>query len=115
MHLLRRGERGDVHLDVEVTNVAWQRAKVDVQIASAGYVADPAVYLGERAAWGPIATGMSCELIVLDSNATFKTGLDDGNAARDTSQTCKDRVKAIAQALYDVMRPRRDPVRINHL
>ncbi|MEU5259288.1 hypothetical protein [Amycolatopsis sp. NPDC021455] len=57
---------------------------------------------GERAAWGPIATGRSCELMVLDSNATFKAGLDDGNA----TQTCKDRVKAIAQALDDVMQPR---------
>ena len=95
-----------VHLDVEVTNVQRQRARFDVQTASAGYVVDPAVHLGERAAWGPIATGRSCDLMVLDSNATFKAGLDDGNAARDATQACKDRVKAIAQALYDVMQPR---------
>ena len=95
-----------VHLDVEVTNVARQRSGFDTMTASAGYVVDPAVHLGERAAWGPIATGRSCNLMVLDSNATFKTGLDDGNAARDATQTCKDRVRAIAQALYDVMQPR---------
>ena len=95
-----------VHLDVEVTNTARQRNGFDALTTSAGYVVDPAVHLGERAAWGPIATGRSCDLMVLDSNATIKIGLDDGNAARDATQTCKDRVKAIAQALYDVMQPR---------
>ncbi|OXM61372.1 hypothetical protein [Amycolatopsis vastitatis] len=95
-----------VHLDVEVTNAARQRSGFDTMTASAGYVVDPAVHLGERAAWGSIATGRSCDLIVLDSNATFKVGLDDGNAARDATQACKDRVKVIAEALYDVMQPR---------
>ena len=95
-----------VHLDVEVTNVARQRNGFDALTGSAGYVVDPAVHPGERAAWGPIATGRSCDLLVLDSNATFKTGLDDENAARDATQTCKDRVKTVAQVLYDVMQPR---------
>jgi hypothetical protein len=95
-----------VHLDVEVNNAQRQRSRFDTQTGSAGYVVDPATHLGERAAWGPAASGKSCDLIVLDSNATFKAGIDDWNQAADDTQTCKDRVKAIAQVLYDVMQPR---------
>ncbi|MET8848506.1 hypothetical protein [Amycolatopsis sp. NPDC004625] len=97
--------RVTVDLDVEVTNVARQRSRFEVQTGPAGYVVDPAVHLGEQAAWGPIATGKTCDLLVLDSNATLKIGLDDGNAARDATQACKDRVTTIAQVLYAVMQP----------
>jgi hypothetical protein len=95
-----------VHLDVEVNTVQRQRTGFDVQTSSAGYVVDPAVHLGERAAWGPAPSGKACDLLVLDSNATFKAGIDDRKAAADDTQACKDRVKAIAQALYDTMQPR---------
>ncbi|MFB9684525.1 hypothetical protein [Amycolatopsis plumensis] len=95
-----------VHLDVEVTNTQRQRGRFDTQTASAGYVVDPATHLGERAAWGPVASGRSCDLMVLDGNATFKAGIEDWNQTTDDAHTCKDRVKAIAQVLYDVMKPR---------
>ncbi|MEU4247757.1 hypothetical protein AB0F15_10130 [Amycolatopsis sp. NPDC026612] len=95
-----------VHLDVEVNTVQRQRAGFDVQTSSAGYVLDPATHLGERAAWGPAGSGQSCDLLVLDSNATFKAGIDDWKAAREDGLTCKDRVKVIAGALYDAMQPR---------
>ncbi len=95
-----------VHVDVEVTNPQRERTGFDAQTASAGYVVDPAVHLGERAAWGPVASGKSCDLLVLDSNATFKAGIDDSNTAADDVSTCKDRAKVIAQALYDALQPR---------
>ncbi|WP_284747665.1 hypothetical protein [Amycolatopsis sp. RTGN1] len=95
-----------VHLDVEVNTVARQRTGFDIGTSSGGYVLDPATHLGERAAWGPAPNGKMCDLVVLDSNATFKVGIDDANAASDDTQSCKDKVKAIAQALYDSMQPR---------
>jgi hypothetical protein len=94
-----------VHLDVEVNSVQRQRTGFDAQTSSAGFVLDPATHLGERAAWGPAPSGQSCTLLVLDSNATFKVGVDDWKTAAD-AQTCKDRGKAIAQVLYDAMQPR---------
>ncbi|MEV7099634.1 hypothetical protein AB0M80_43100 [Amycolatopsis sp. NPDC051045] len=95
-----------VHLDVEVNTVQRQRSGFDVQTSSTGYVLDPAAHLGERAAWGLAPSGKACDLLILDSNATFKVGIDDWKAATDDTQTCKDRVTAIAQVLYDAMQPR---------
>jgi hypothetical protein len=95
-----------VHLDVEVNTVQRQRTGFDVQTSSAGYAVDPAVHLGESAAWGPASSGKACDLLVLDSNATCKVGVDDWKAAATGTQTCKNRVKAIAQALYVAMQPR---------
>jgi hypothetical protein len=95
-----------VHLDVAVDTVQRQRTGFDAQTASGGSVLDPAVHLGERAAWGAVPSGRTCDLMVLDSNATFRTGIDDEKAATADAGTCKDRVKAIAQALYDAMQPR---------
>lgn len=95
-----------VHLDVAVDTVQRQRTGFDAQTASGGSVLDPAVHLGERAAWGAVPSGRTCDLMVLDSNATFKTGIDDEKAATADAGTCKDRVKAIAQALYAAMQPR---------
>ncbi|MGW5721953.1 hypothetical protein ACWEVP_37665 [Amycolatopsis sp. NPDC003865] len=95
-----------VHLDVEVNTVARQRTGFNIDTSSGGYALDPATRLGERAAWGPAPNGKMCDLVILDSNATFKAGIDDANAASDDTQGCKDRVKAIAQALYDSMQPR---------
>jgi hypothetical protein len=94
-----------VHLDVEVNTVQRQRAGFEVHTSSAGYVVDPAVHLGERAAWGLVPSGKACDLLVLDSNATFKVGVDDWKAAAGDTQTCKDRVTAIAQVLYGAMQP----------
>jgi hypothetical protein len=94
-----------VHLDVEANTVARQRTGFDIDTSSGGYVLDPATHLGERAAWGPAANGKMCDLVVLDSNATFKVGIDNANAPSDETQSCKDKVKAIAQALYDSMQP----------
>ncbi|WP_328442742.1 hypothetical protein [Amycolatopsis sp. NBC_00438] len=94
-----------VHLDVEVNSVQRQRTGFDVYTSSGGYVLDPAVHLGESAAWGPAPRGTTCDLVVLDSNATFKVGISDWKTPADDTQACKDRVKAIAQAFYDVMQP----------
>ncbi len=80
-----------VHLDVEVNTVQRQRTGFDINTSSGGYVLDPSAHLGERAAWGPAPSAETCDLIVLDSNATFKVGIDDWKAAADGMQTCKDR------------------------
>ena len=95
-----------VSLDLEVNTVQRQRTKFDVGTSSGAYVVDTAVQLGERAAWGVAPSGQTCDLIVLDSNAEFKVSLDDWHAAREDTQTCKDRVKIIAQAFYATLQPR---------
>jgi hypothetical protein len=95
-----------VHLDVEVNTVARQRTGFDTSTSSGGYRLDPSTHLGERAAWGPAPNTQTCDLIILDSNATFKVGIDDWNAAVDGTPTCKDKVKAIAEVLFDAMQPR---------
>ncbi|WIX98671.1 hypothetical protein QRX60_31995 [Amycolatopsis mongoliensis] len=94
-----------VHLDLEVNSVQRQRTGFDLYTSSGGYVLDPAVHLGESAAWGPAPRGTMCDLAVLDSNATFKTGISDWKMPADDTQACKDRAKAIAQAFYDVLQP----------
>ncbi|GAB3151039.1 hypothetical protein GCM10027258_50060 [Amycolatopsis stemonae] len=94
-----------VHLDLEVNNVRRQRTGFDVYTSSGGYVLDPTVHLGESAAWGPAPRGTMCDLVVLDSNATFKIGVSDGKLPADDRQACKDKAKTIAQAFYDVTQP----------
>lgn len=95
-----------VRLDLEANTVQRQRTRFDNGTSSGAYVLDPTVRLGEKAAWGLAPDGGMCDLIVLDSNAMFKVGITDWKAARDDTQTCKNRVRAIAQALYDVIQPR---------
>ncbi|MFJ9782643.1 hypothetical protein ACIRSS_23885 [Amycolatopsis sp. NPDC101161] len=94
-----------VHLDLEVNSVQRQRTGFGVYTSSGGYVLDPAVRLGQSAAWAPAARGTMCELVVLDSNATFKIGVSDWEMPGDDAQACKDRVKAIAQAFFEVVQP----------
>jgi len=95
-----------VHLDLEVTTVQRQRTGFDIGTSSGAYVLDPAVHLGESAAWGLAPSGKMCNLVVLDSNARFKVSVDNWQAATADTQTCKNRARAIAQALYDVIQPR---------
>ncbi|WP_326566979.1 hypothetical protein VSH64_34745 [Amycolatopsis rhabdoformis] len=94
-----------VHLDLAVSTVAAEHAGFDTVTSSGGYVLDPDVRLGEKAAWGFAPTGQMCELIVLDSNATFKVGLDNWTAPTDDAQSCESRVKTIARAVYNVVQP----------
>lgn len=95
-----------VHLDLEVSTVQRVRTRFDVYTTSGGYLLDPTVRLGESAAWGPSPTGRECTLAGWDSNATFKVEISDWKLAANDTQTCKDRAKAIAQALYDAIQPR---------
>lgn len=95
-----------VHLDLEVNTAQRQRTKFDIYTSSSGYTLDPSVQLGEKAAWGLAPSGQMCELAVLDDNAGFKVGVDDAKAARGDTQTCENRAKAVAKALYDLMQPR---------
>jgi hypothetical protein len=94
-----------IDLDLEVNTVQRQRDGFDIGTSSGAYVLDPTVQLGERAAWGLAPSGRMCNLIVLDSNATFKVDVDSWNAARDDTQTCKNKARAIAQTLYGAMQP----------
>jgi hypothetical protein len=73
-----------------VNNVQRQRTEFDVYTSSGGYALDPTVGLGESAAWGPAPRGTMCELVVLDSNATFKIGVSDCGMPADNTQACKD-------------------------
>ncbi|MFF4595229.1 hypothetical protein [Amycolatopsis sp. NPDC001319] len=95
-----------VRLDLEVNTVQRQHAGFDVDTSSGAYVVDPALHLGEKAAWGLLPSGQACTLAVLDSNATFKVGIDNRNADRGDTETCKIRAATIAQALYGSIQPR---------
>jgi hypothetical protein len=95
-----------VHLDLEISTVQRQHTAFDTVISTGAYELDPALPLGEKAAWGLAPSGQMCELVVLDSNAKFKVGVDNANAARSDTQTCKERATAIARALYDLLQPR---------
>ncbi|MGW4523714.1 hypothetical protein [Amycolatopsis sp. NPDC004378] len=94
------------HLDLEVGTVQREHTAFDTAASSGVYELDPALQLGEKAAWGLAPSGQMCELVVLDSNAKFKVGVDDPNAARNDTQTCKDRATAIARTIYDLLQPR---------
>ncbi|MEV4599541.1 hypothetical protein AB0K15_19300 [Amycolatopsis sp. NPDC049253] len=67
---------------------------------------DPGLHLGGKAAWGPLPSGQACEPAVLDSNATFKVGIDNRDADRGGTETCKIRAATVAQALYGSIQPR---------
>jgi hypothetical protein len=95
-----------VYLDFEVSTVRQQRTGFDVDTSAGGYVPDPTVHLGETAAWGPAPAGKPCDLVVLDSNAKFKVSYDDWKLHENVAQTCKEKVKTIAQAFYETMQPR---------
>ncbi|WP_290052548.1 hypothetical protein [Amycolatopsis solani] len=95
-----------VRLDLEISTVARQRTAFDTVASTGAYELDPALQLGEKAAWGLAPSGQMCELVVLDSNATFKVGVDTPDATRSDTQTCKDRATAIARTLYDLLQPR---------
>ncbi|MEV6873892.1 hypothetical protein [Amycolatopsis sp. NPDC051128] len=104
-HFANSADAVTVDLDLEVSTVRQQRTGVDVYTSSGGYVPDPAVHLGESAAWGPSPTGKLCTLAVWDSNAQFKVGVSDGKLAADDTQSCRNRVMAIAQVFYDSTQP----------
>jgi hypothetical protein len=95
-----------INLDLEVNTAQRQRTRFDIGTSSGATVLDPTLLLGEKAAWGLAPNGQMCTLTVLDSNATFKVSVDNWNATRDDTQTCKNRARAIAQALYDLMQHR---------
>lgn len=95
-----------VHLDLEISTVTRQRTAFDSVASSGAYELDPALQLGEKAAWGLAPSGQMCELVVLDSNAELKVGVDNPSAARSDTQTCKDRATAIARGVYNLLQPR---------
>lgn len=95
-----------VDLDFELQTLQQQRTRFEIYTPSAGYVLDTTMHLGENAAWGPSPSGFLCSLIVWDSNAEFKVNLSDWRLTANDAQTCKDRVKTIAQAFYEAMQPR---------
>jgi hypothetical protein len=99
-------DAGSIDLDVEVNNVQRQRTGFDLVASTGAIVLDPTVQLGEKAAWGLAPSGQMCDLTILDSNATFKVNLSDWRLTANDAQTCKDRVKTIAQAFYEAMQPR---------
>ncbi|MFI5607315.1 hypothetical protein [Amycolatopsis sp. NPDC051903] len=66
---------------------------------------DPALHLGESAAWELAPTGRSCGLFVLDSNANFKVGISDWSAPKDDVEGCKARAALAAQEFYLAAQP----------
>jgi len=95
-----------VHLDLEISTVARQHTAFDTVASTGAYELDPTLQLGEKAAWGLAPSGQMCELVVLDSNAKFKVGVDNPNAPGSDTQACKNRTAAIARALYELIQPR---------
>ncbi|MBE1502643.1 hypothetical protein H4696_009743 [Amycolatopsis lexingtonensis] len=95
-----------VHLDLEISTVARQHTAFDTVASTGAYELDPTLQLGEKAAWGLAPSGQMCELVVLDSNAQFKVGVGNPNAARSDTRTCEDRATAIARGLYDAIQTR---------
>ena len=95
-----------VHLDLEISTVARQHTAFDTVASTGAYELDPTLQLGEKAAWGLAPSGQMCELVVLDSNAKFKVGVDNPNAPSSDTQACKNRTAAIARALYELIQPR---------